>query len=1548
MKPQYNNAMAGRVPSYWLAMLATLISASAGAATPVGPTLADSPLYSTIVVPANVILDISVEFPTATTDPYKSTTTYTPASEFVGYFNPTFCYDYTGNSTYTGGIGTGSTQVRFGALAGYFSPATAALADTAARTGGASDTYNHSCDGTHWSGNFLNWATAQTIDSLRKTMTGGARIVDVANATILQKAYQDSQEGGSNQVVKSITGNASLVHSATPMSTWSSIYVTNYRDGLFIFFSPNSMTLAQQSGSSFVGVTPSSPCPSPNAASGSSSSPSTPASSNFEITANNTLSLSNQGCTGTATVSVKWGSGFSSAVALTVTGLPSGVTAAFSPTSITANNGTSTLTFTAAQGATVGSGTTVTIKGTSGAKTQSVTLSLSVTNAEYYAQAAALVCSSTDASSDLETNGGRCRAYGSNYKPVGLMQKYSAESTTQTDSIRYSIFGYLQDPTGNANNEKLDGGVMRAKMKSVGPYQANPGTVPSANTAAEWDAGTGVFATNPNSADASATGVSNSGVANYLNNFGFENSSITYSSTTASPAYKTYDSVSELYYMATRYYRNLGNLASHTTTAAAITAGEATNDGFPVITTWDDPIAYTCSTNYIVGMGDVHTWNDANLPGSTLNGGYEVADAQVTADTAVNVTTATNWIGNLENLAQYTGAGVVPGSTANNAYDKIQTAALGGTYVNGSTFGDCCTGNTYYMAGLAYDAHVRDQRPDITLKSSPITVSTFWLDVMESEVGPSSATGYYEKNQFWMTAKYGGFNTNDPSFGAGGYPNATQGTPASYPASVQNTPLPVSSWNTAGYVDDHNNYAPDQYYQAGSPAKMASGLNSAFSKIVSSNPAGTSAALGLSSSTFAGSNDLNYVSSFANDWSGSVSAQKLTASLAGGVVSTTATAVWSATSWLPPNTGSGLLTYDTRLIATSTAQGAGHGVKFRIGTGGITTTQQATLGATAAQQAVLNYLRGDNCNESASGSAFPPTIATTCKGIYGSSATSLGFRPRSISVLGDVTNSQPAVYGVPEKPYADAPLNPGYATFKSTYSTRSAVLYVGANDGMLHAFDATTGSNGGKELFAYVPSALFTTNTDASGNPVGLGSLITSPLKHHFMVDAQPLVTDVDFNRVNLATNAATWATAASDWHTIVISGLGKGGGSAGGTAPFKVGGGYVALDVTNPSTITSEGTLAGNVLWETDPSVLTHMGYSYGLPHVVKTKKYGWTLVLTSGYGNDNGQGYFYLVNPKDGSLYETISTGVGSTSSPAGLAQLVAWIPNQADFTADALYAGDLLGNLWRVDLSTTGTLSATKIATLASGDGTKLNGSTAQPVTTAPVVAADPSTGTRYVFVGTGKLLDDSDLVNAQTETFYAFVDGTSTTIDTSSTFPITRANLVSDDPSAGLTLSSSQRGFYIDLAAAATNGAGTQASAERINVQPQASGGTVLFAANLFGQNVCIKGSSHIYALNYDSSVESLGETLLQSSASPSTPVSYLSYPTGIVTNLTLASVSSPLSTSSSGSGLMAMWGLDTTAGGTNQTAKSTVGGDILHHGNTFTTRINWREIPQSQP
>ena len=213
MKIQPNLGKAFRLR--WVMLLAALLSASAGAASP-GPTLADGPIFSTVIVPANVAFDLSVEFPTAVGDAYFSTTTYSTGTEFVGYFNPNFCYDYVTNG------GSTAHTAKFETLVGFFKPFGPAT--------------SHGCSG-HWSGNFLNWILTQTVDPLRKTMTGGARIVDESGgATILQKAFEDDQGSSGSNMKQKTLGSSALVSGATPF-TWSSMHIMGLHGGLNFAFS---------------------------------------------------------------------------------------------------------------------------------------------------------------------------------------------------------------------------------------------------------------------------------------------------------------------------------------------------------------------------------------------------------------------------------------------------------------------------------------------------------------------------------------------------------------------------------------------------------------------------------------------------------------------------------------------------------------------------------------------------------------------------------------------------------------------------------------------------------------------------------------------------------------------------------------------------------------------------------------------------------------------------------------------------------------------------------------------------------------------------------------------------------------------------------------------------------------------------------------------------------------------------------------------------------------------------------------------------------------
>ncbi|MCK6424179.1 MAG: hypothetical protein L6Q75_03695 [Burkholderiaceae bacterium] len=439
-----------------------------------------------------------------------------------------------------------------------------------------------------------------------------------------------------------------------------------------------------------------------------------------------------------------------------------------------------------------------------------------------------------DSSIGIESN---CQLYpNGQYKPEGLIQKYSQR-------LRFSAFGYLNDGASTR-----DGGVMRARMKYVAPTKPVPGSSAIANTATEWDATTGVMATNPDAADATATAayvlaqtgqtvtVGNSGVMNYLNKFG---------QFATGTRYKSLDPVGELYYAGLRYYRNLGNVPEYSQLATAGSAGQVADwvDGFPVVTSWDDPIAYTCQKNFILGIGDVNAWNDANLHGSTIRGTEEATmPALVAADTLTDVRTATDMVGTLEGIT-----------------------GLGSTLMSSGRQ------NTYFMAGLAYDAHTRDQRSDLTGSQ---TVSTYWVDVMEGQ-------SYLSKNQYWLAAKYGGFTV--PS----GF--------APYAASNGSSTLPSSAWSTSGDTIG-SDLRPDNYFSGGQADDIRDGLSKAFARIAAEAYAATSTAFSSVSPNEASAGNLSYAAGYdPQTWSGALIGSTVAYATDG---SPTLTAVWDAAALL--------------------------------------------------------------------------------------------------------------------------------------------------------------------------------------------------------------------------------------------------------------------------------------------------------------------------------------------------------------------------------------------------------------------------------------------------------------------------------------------------------------------------------------------------------------------------------------------------------------------------------------------------------------------------
>jgi type IV pilus assembly protein PilY1 len=531
--------------------------------------------------------------------------------------------------------------------------------------------------------------------------------------------------------------------------------------------------------------------------------------------------------------------------------------------------------------------------------------------------------------------------------------------------------------------------------------------------------------------------------------------------------------------------------------------------------------------------------------------------------------------------------------------------------------------------------------------------------------------------------------------------------------------------------------------------------------------------------------------------------------------------------------------------------------------------------------------------------------------------------------------------------------NPGYSDFKRTYANRRTVDYAGGNDGMLHAFDGTlpgyvqTTTNGtsatnvstctfcGQELFAFVPSFVYGSSATAAVS--GLASLGNPNRTHYYQVDATPLEIDLDINKVcNAATNstavACTKEATTPDWRTLLIGGLGKGGK------------GFYAIDVTNPGSVTtttttannvttvsrtsvdgdwtSEAAVAGKVLWEfpksSDSATIAQMGYSYGAPTFAKTPKYGWVVVFTSGYNNSDGKGYFFFVNPRTGALLETVATSEGSTSAPLGLAQADAYILNHSDFTADAIYAGDQQGNVWRLDVSASaGSYSApVKMATLYKTAGTP------QPVTTRPLIEIDPVTSKRYVLVGTGRLLADSDIASTAVQSVYSIYDGSmgfglfqAASVYTT---PLTRSGLVANTNMVdGIgSAPSTSAGWYFDLSVA-TNSAHI---AERVNVNPVAYGGAAFFGVNLPNGAICTpSGTGYILGFKIGT-----GKTVLQDSSGGF--IAKSSSRDGVITDIAVQNVNGSLRVNSG----------DST--GTIATVPSAL------TTSTGVKRMNWREIP----
>lgn len=889
------------------------------------------------------------------------------------------------------------------------------------------------------------------------------------------------------------------------------------------------------------------------------------------------------------------------------------------------------------------------------------------------------------------------------YKPTGAIQKYA-------DQLRLSAFGYLLD-----QNTSRYGGVLRAPTKYVGSKTFDisgvENTVTGGNPNREWDPLTGVFTANPDSnntvptTDGRATYLS--GVINYVNQFGRTGS--------VAGRYKKYDPVGELHYQAVRYFQGLQP------TPAAVSGISTVNDlydGYPVFTTWTDPYGggrlnsgdYSCLKSNIVVIGDKNTWDyNSRLPSPSA---------------ANNIPDILYWQGVTANFEANTPGTYADGVGVTRTISNPNTPNSAGMTEpsnNVSIVGSAYWARTHDIRGTSWTNATTTGTAGTTLQRPGLRVKTFIFDV--NEYGASNdPTARRNANELFRAAKYGGFET-DPSNQANN-PYNTYGNPF----------VDEGTGSNNNYVWADTDPRPSRVGEANTYFLQsdARGVLSAFDDIFArASTAARSIAGGAIQSKNLTVSDTIYQGTFdTSDWSGDLLAIPLTVN-SSNVVSVGTTPTWTAATQLgamaAPATSRNIIVGNSGATTTPVAAAftwAAIEASLQTSLGKLTTASSPDGQA----QDRLNYLRGDKSKEGTQ------------------------FRSRN-KLLGDIVNSGVAYAGAPSNSIADT----GYSAFYTANLTRTPAVYVGANDGMLHAFNGTTGN----ELFAYIPSWF--------GSKLAALTSITYANSHQSYLDGSPVVAE---------------AKVGSNWKTVLVSGTGGGGK------------GVFALDVTNPASFT-----ASNVMWEFTNADDADLGFVTGKPQILKlrtsapaatTATYKYFAVFGSGVNNyvsdaagifsstgqpalfildlskaagsawTLGTNYYKISLPIDSTLSATKATGLINFDASRGLAGELTQV-----------YMGDLHGNLWKLDFTGFGTAdwNIGKLSYFKQGTSNnpiplfiaKNASGNIQPISAPPSVIYGPIPDSSYVVFGTGKYLETTDKTSTETQSYYMVYDNATTTLD-----------------------------------------------------------------------------------------------------------------------------------------------------------------------------------------
>ena len=848
-------------------------------------------------------------------------------------------------------------------------------------------------------------------------------------------------------------------------------------------------------------------------------------------------------------------------------------------------------------------------------------------------------------------------------------------------------------------------------------------------------------------------------------------------------------------------------------------------DSFPIYKTWTDPIQNGCQRrNFILAIGDVNTHYDKQLPGHGTGGVNETTTDPARAALAIPGSTKTFSAVDWTKLLTGFETGVK--YTYTDALGRSQDT-LGNPSVvsSNTTLQSKATGagsSAYYWAGAAYWANTQPIREDsITVDGKAqslkdIRIKTFTIDVDEGGNGSIDANtrGIKPRNSsFYLASKYGWFNdANDD-----GNPFKTSG----------------GQTNNQEWEDPSLANVPDGYALASQAQRMIAGIRKFFAS--ASAQSGTVSVSSISSQRFSSSSpngDL-FASRFdSRDWSGTVLKSSLKLNTTTQTVDALATVAWDAGS---------ILTIGSTLAASATAAdpyvkpadrniftyrravSGNPGIAFTAANlGQFDTAMQVALNANPVTDVAdslgalrVSYLRGDRTQEGAATNAF---------------------RRRS-SLMGDIINSGP-VY----KKEADSSVtgDSSYFTFSTSVASRTAAVYVGANDGMLHALRASDG----KELFAYVPLAV-SKNLNKLSNPA---------YKHLPFVDGIPEVSE---------------AKLGTDWRTVLVSGMG--GGAQG----------VFALDVTDPSAFGDGSSSTSKPLFEFTDQDDPMMGNVVSQPKIVKVKipsattggapSYKWFVAVSSGYNNYVNDGSGRYSNTGDQALFLLSldkaagaawveSTNYFKIVVPAASTGTANSLANPGFILGDlgevkTMYAGDLQGQLWKFDFTeglSSANISNNKIIKTTSGVKkplftAKTSAGVAQPITIAPLITTAQRSGVMVVF-GTGKFIEQTDSSSSGTQSIYSVWDNGGTN---ATDYGLTRSSLQQQTASETVstvnittsaftlgTATGEKRGAYFDL----PNGR------ERIAVEGGQGLSTVTFNSIIPSGDCSGDGIGRTYPLN----------------------------------------------------------------------------------------------------